>query len=230
MSKPIALILGSGPRVGAAVAATFASKGYQVAVASRKGTGEKTSEAYLSVSVDLAKPESVPGVFESVKASLGAAPAVVVYNAASLTPPPQQDSILSIPADRFTNDLNINTVSPYVAAQTAVEAWGSLPGDVKKSFIYTGNILNVKILPVPLFLNLGVGKSASAYWLGVADQSYTARDYRFFYADERKADGNLVGNDLNGPAHAEFFAQLASHEGNIPWFATFVAGKGYVKF
>jgi hypothetical protein len=53
---------------------------------------------------------------------------------------------------------------------------------------------------------------------------------RFFYADERAVDGNSKGSNLDGPAHGEFFAQLAAHEGNVPWLATFVAGKGYVKF
>jgi hypothetical protein len=53
---------------------------------------------------------------------------------------------------------------------------------------------------------------------------------RFFYADERKADGNLAGMQLDGDAHAEFFAQLANGEGDVPWHATFVKGQGYVKF
>jgi hypothetical protein len=35
---------------------------------------------------------------------------------------------------------------------------------------------------------------------------------------------------LDGDAHAEFFAELAGDEGDIPWHATFVKGKGYVKF
>lgn len=35
---------------------------------------------------------------------------------------------------------------------------------------------------------------------------------------------------LDGPAHANFFAQLADHEGDIPWLATFVKDKGYVHF
>lgn len=34
---------------------------------------------------------------------------------------------------------------------------------------------------------------------------------------------------LDGDAHAEFYAQLVKHE-DIPWNATFVKGKGYVKF
>jgi hypothetical protein len=39
-----------------------------------------------------------------------------------------------------------------------------------------------------------------------------------------------MGNELNGDAHADFFEQLARHEGEVPWLATFVKGKGYVKF
>ena len=52
----------------------------------------------------------------------------------------------------------------------------------------------------------------------------------FFYADERNGDGSLKGMQLDGDAHAEFFAKLASGEGEVPWHATFVKGQGYVKF
>lgn len=55
-------------------------------------------------------------------------------------------------------------------------------------------------------------------------------DSRFFYADERKEDGSIKGMELDGEAHGEFFAELAKHEGNIPWDATFVKGKGFVDF
>ncbi|KAL3458329.1 hypothetical protein BJX64DRAFT_301981 [Aspergillus heterothallicus] len=226
----VALILGAGPRVGATVAATFASAGYKVAVASRRGTGSTTPEGYLSLQADFTKPESIPSVFDAIKAAYKAAPNVVVYNAAALTPPPATDSALSIPLSSFESDLNVNTVTPYAAAQEAIKGWETLPGDVKKSFIYTGNGLNTNQLPGALMLNLGVGKAASAYWLAVADVNYKAQGYRFFYVDERNADASFKGNALDGDAHAEFFAQLAKHEGNVPWWATFVKGKGYVKF
>jgi hypothetical protein len=52
----------------------------------------------------------------------------------------------------------------------------------------------------------------------------------FFYADERNADGSQKGMQLDGDAHAEFFAQLANGEGEVPWHATFVKGQGYAKF
>lgn len=35
---------------------------------------------------------------------------------------------------------------------------------------------------------------------------------------------------LDGAAHADFYLQLARHEGSVPWQATFVKGKGYVQF
>ena len=53
---------------------------------------------------------------------------------------------------------------------------------------------------------------------------------RFFYADERFADGSIKGQQIEGDAHADFFAQLAKGEGEVPWHATFVKGQGYVKF
>ena len=53
---------------------------------------------------------------------------------------------------------------------------------------------------------------------------------RFFYADERTVDGAMKGMSLDGDAHGKFYVTLADHEGDIPWQATFVKDKGYVKF
>lgn len=174
----VILILGAGPRVGAAVAQKFSSGGYKVALASRKGTGSKTSEGYLSLKADFSNPSTIADLFHTVKAELSAYPSVVVYNAAAMTPPPDDKQPLSIPAQSLTADLNVNTISPYVAAQEAIKGWETLSPEIKKTFIYTGNISNVKILPVPMTMSLSVGKSASSYWIGFADTMYAARGYR----------------------------------------------------
>ncbi|KAI3320697.1 NAD(P)-binding protein [Xylariaceae sp. AK1471] len=229
-TNSVVLILGSGPRVGASVAQKFASNGYKVAVTSRNGTGSKTAEGYLSLKADLTKPDSVPALFDAVKAEFDSSPSVVIYNAAGLTPPPDKDAALSISASNVASDLNLNTVSPYIAAQQAVAGWETLPKETKKTFIYTGNILNVSVPPVPLFVNLGMGKAASSFWIALADATYATQGYRFFYADERTVDGNSKGNAIDGPAHGEFYAQLANHHGDVPWLATFVKDKGYVQF
>ncbi|KAJ8098114.1 hypothetical protein POJ06DRAFT_200426 [Lipomyces tetrasporus] len=229
-ANPVVLILGAGPRVGASVAEKFASNGYEVAVASRSGTGTKTAKGFLSLKADFTMPDSIPALFDAVKTEFHAAPSVVVYNAATLTPPPDKDSVLSVSAESVASDLNVNTVSPYVAAQQALRGWETLSQETKKTFIYTGNIMNVSVVPMPLFLNLGIGKSASAFWIGLADASYSAQGFRFFYASERHADGKFKGMALDGAAHGEFYAQLADHGENVPWHATFVKDKGYVQF
>ncbi|KAK4890489.1 hypothetical protein LTR27_010770 [Elasticomyces elasticus] len=229
MSAPVVLILGSGPRVGAAVSKAFAASGYKVAAAARKGTDAKTDEGYLSIKADFAEPKSITAVYNAVKAEFGAAPSIVVYNTGSLTPPPDKDSVLSISADRFTHDLNVNTVAPFVAAQEAIKGWATISAGAKV-FIYTGNALNKLIMPVPMMLDVGVGKAASAYWLGQADGAYSANGYRFIYADERQPDGKMKGLALDGPAHGTFYTQLAKSTEGIPWNATFVKDQGYVSF
>lgn len=176
-TNPIVLVLGAGPGVGTAVAERFASKGYKVAVTSRKGTNSLNEKGFLSLKADFSDPTTIPPVFEAVAAKFGAAPSVVIYNAAALTPPPSND-LFSIPTANFVSDLNINTVSAYVAAQQAVKGWTTLPSTTKRIFIFTGNMLNTAVLPVPAFLTLGVGKSASAHWLGLADAVYAPQGYR----------------------------------------------------
>jgi NAD(P)-dependent dehydrogenase (short-subunit alcohol dehydrogenase family) len=185
----VALILGSGPRIGASVAETFASKGYKVVISSRKGTGGKTAEGYLSLKADFTQPDSVPALFNAVRAEFNTAPSVVIYNAAALTPPPDEDDALSILADKVASDLNVNTISPYIAAQQAVVGWETLPKETKKTFIYTGNGLNVTIKPVPLLVSLGIGKAASAYWIGLSDATYATRGYRYVLPMELYSNG-----------------------------------------
>ncbi|KAL1799892.1 hypothetical protein ACET3X_000234 [Alternaria dauci] len=227
---PVVLILGSGPRIGASVAQAFKKSGYSVALASRRGINSETDEGYFSIKADFSSPSSIPGIFSTVKSEFGSAPSVVIYNAAALTPPSDPTSVLSVSAEAVTKDLNINVVSPYVAAQQALTAWETLPEDTKKTFIYTGNAQNELIIPMPMMMNLGVGKAASAYWVGLADTLYKSKGYRFFYADERHPDGKFKGMALDGPAHGEYYPELAQHPEGVPWQATFVKGQGYVSF
>ena len=177
-ANSVAFILGFGPGIGASVARKFAGNGYKVAVASRSGSSTKTTEGFLSLKADFTKPDSIPALFNAVKNEFQAAPSVVVYNAAVRTPPPVKDSIFSTSAATVLSDLNVNTISPYVAAQQAMSGWETLPGETDKTFIYTGNVTNVLVIPSPLLMNLGIGKSASAYWIGLADALHSAQGFR----------------------------------------------------
>lgn len=145
---PVVLILGAGPRVGAAISEAFDGDGYKVAVAARKGTDSTADNGFLSVKADFTKPDSIAAVFEKVEAEFGTAPSVVVYNAAALTPPPDKDSALSVPVANLESDINVNVVSPYVAAQNAIKGWQTLPAETKKLFVYTGNILVRRCLAI----------------------------------------------------------------------------------
>lgn len=74
------------------------------------------------------------------------------------------------------SDLNVNTVSAFVAAQQALQSFEKLPSSAAQTFIYTGNILNTVTMP-PL-LDLGVGKSATAHIIESAAAVYGDRGFK----------------------------------------------------
>lgn len=152
-------------------------------------------------------------------------PNVVVYNAYAHTP---SSDPLSIPLEKFNQDLNVVITSAYAAAHEAVEGFKTLPKGTTKTFIYTGNILNRRVMPS--LLAFGMGKSAAAHLIQSASEAYKEDGYRFYWADERTPEGEIIGLAINGQAHGDFFYELATSEQPLPWDATFVAGKGYVDF
>lgn len=222
----VAVVLGAGPNIGTKVAEKFTSSGYEVAVVSRSGKSVPSSTAALSIAADFTHPETIHGVFEEVRSKLGE-PSVVVYNAAAAAFPPATD-VFSVDLKVFADDLAINTTSAFAAAKEAVLSFDAIEESTPKSFIYTGNICSQQIL-VPL-ITLGVGKSASAHFVEMGAKVYGPKGYRFYYADERKADGAPAYMAIDGDAHAEHYLKLATEEKPSEWLQTFVKGKGYVKF
>lgn len=69
----------------------------------------------------------------------------------------------------------VNITSPYLAAQEAVRGFETLPKDVPRSFIYTGNGFNQIV--VPAYVGLGIGKAASANWIEGASIWYKDRGF-----------------------------------------------------
>ena len=53
---------------------------------------------------------------------------------------------------------------------------------------------------------------------------------RFYYGDERKADGAAAFRDIDGEAHGKIYLELAEGEEQGPWQQTFVKGVGYKHF
>ena len=53
---------------------------------------------------------------------------------------------------------------------------------------------------------------------------------RFYYADERNADGSPMLKGVNGEAAAVQYLSLAEDKQQGPWLLTFVKGSGYKDF
>lgn len=153
---------------------------------------------------------------------------------------------LALPLAAFTRDVTVNVTSAFVAAQQAALGFAKLPDSASKTFVYTGNIMNVAV--IPSLFDQGVGKSGGAHMVWVAATAYKDRGfksvfsfllffslskmlncYRFYYADERKADGSAKYR-VDGEAHAKLFWGLAQAKSQGPWLQSFVKDVGYKDF
>ncbi|OHE99083.1 short-chain dehydrogenase/reductase SDR [Colletotrichum orchidophilum] len=237
MSKPVLLILGAGRNIAAGVASRFGAAGYAVALVSRsfpQGPATPDPETgHLRIRADLADPSQVTFAFTETRRHFGGtAPRVVVYNAASMSRPPDADNIFSLPLAQIERDVNIMSSSAWIAAGEAVRGWSEAGTEEarKGRFIYTGNLLNQTVWPVPALVTSGIGKNAAWYWVNAADALYKeTKGWRFFYADERKEDGTFVGSTPGAESNGKFYLELAEGAQDLPSTVTFVDGK-YKKF
>ncbi|WWC69067.1 uncharacterized protein I206_103003 [Kwoniella pini CBS 10737] len=200
MSK-IALVLGSGPRVGQAVANKFHSAGYRVATVSRSAR-TCDSDDLVHLTADFTDTTSVEPIFDQVEKVWGKSPDVVVYNAYAFAS--THAGPLSADIDELAKSLNGNTISPYLAAQIAHARNKSV------TYIYTGNALNT--LVDPNLTALGAGKSASAHWIQAAAKAEQLRPAKFYYCDQRTPEGDPCYTGLKGEAHADLYLKLAEEE------------------
>lgn len=72
--------------------------------------------------------------------------------------------------------LDVNFFSAYVAAHEAVKGFATLQDSTKKTFIFTGNKLN--LIPIPQVLGFGTSKSASAHMMMSAAAAYGEKEYQ----------------------------------------------------
>ncbi|CRG91251.1 hypothetical protein PISL3812_08299 [Talaromyces islandicus] len=224
------LIIGAGSGVGHAAAKTFAAAGYKVALASR--TAKIQNPAFTHFVFDASKPDTVSGLFESVRKAVGI-PSVVIYNAygSHLTTP---ETPFETSLDDFSHDMHVNATSGWISARESVQGFEDLDSEGKLgpdggTFIFTGNMLNDTVCPG--FLPFGMGKTAAAHLVKyLALLAYPGKPYKFYWGDERHADGTPMYTGVNGPAHAEHYLSMVKDPKQGPWQQTFVEGKGYVEF
>lgn len=97
----------------------------------------------------------------------------LAVSASTFTPPKDP---FALPLADLKKDLTINVTNAFVAAQQAASGFAQLPSSAAKTFIYTGNILNVTILPA--FIDQGMGKSAGAHMIWAASAAYQDRGFK----------------------------------------------------
>jgi len=124
MSDRVAVVLGVGPGLGAAVARRFAGEGFGVALMARKESVADVREEIeggggtaLSVSADATDPDSVARAFERVRGELGD-PEVFVYNAGAF----QMGGILDLSPEQFDDCFRANCAGAFYAAQQVLPA------------------------------------------------------------------------------------------------------------
>ncbi|KAI8243061.1 hypothetical protein K4K57_010330 [Colletotrichum sp. SAR 10_99] len=134
MSPPVLLILGAGSRVGASIAKHFSSAGYAIALVSRSAPSPPAvdpSTSFLRVRADLSVPAQVSAAFAVVRSHFGgAAPRVVVYNAATVSQPPDEENLLSLDVGTVEGDLRVNALGAFFYADERKEDGSGAGGDL----------------------------------------------------------------------------------------------------
>ena len=145
-SKPVAVVIGVGPGLGASLARRFATK-YAVAINARTpdflrelatDIREHTGVA-LEVQGDTSKLEEVHSAFELIRARLGE-PEVLLFNAA--TGP--FGNINEVTADQFENCMRVNALGPFLCAKQCAPA---MIARGRGAMLFTGATAGVKAGP-----------------------------------------------------------------------------------
>jgi NAD(P)-dependent dehydrogenase (short-subunit alcohol dehydrogenase family) len=121
----VAVVLGVGPGLGAAVAHRFAREGFAVGLMARsieqltqvQSEIEQSGGKALSVSVDATDAASVKAAFEEVSSQLGS-PEVFVYNAGAF----KMAGILELTPEQFEQNWKVNCFGAFLAVQQVLPA------------------------------------------------------------------------------------------------------------
>jgi NAD(P)-dependent dehydrogenase (short-subunit alcohol dehydrogenase family) len=122
--KPVAVVIGVGPGLGAALVRRFAAA-YPVAMLARKadylkalaGEVRKSGATVLDLPTDVSDPAQIAEAFRAIRKDLGE-PEVLLYNAGNGT----FGSITEITADQYEADWRVNALGAFVAAKEVAPA------------------------------------------------------------------------------------------------------------
>ncbi len=121
MEKPVCVVIGIGPKNGAAFARRFTEAGYRVAMLSRSTELSGKLEAELAGSkaivCDVTDATAIARAFAQVRTELGD-PEVLIYNAGSGV----FKSVDEVSAEEFERSWRINTMGALLASQEVLPA------------------------------------------------------------------------------------------------------------
>ncbi len=158
MDKPLAVVFGTGPGIGLAVARRFARGGFRVAAVARpvdpleafRATLEAEGAPARVLGADLA----LEGALEAACAAVegwGGWPEVLVYNASAGAPGPAWD----LDPDRLRADLRVNVEAPLAAVRWALPAMRRAG---RGTILLTGG--GLALAPKPGLASASLGKAA----------------------------------------------------------------------
>jgi NAD(P)-dependent dehydrogenase (short-subunit alcohol dehydrogenase family) len=144
--KPVAVVIGVGPGLGAALGRRFAAA-YSVAILARKGDYLKelatelrqSGGTVLDLCCDVSNETQMAEAFRTIRAKLGEVE-VLLYNAGSGV----FGSIMEITPDQYEADWRVNAFGAFVAAKEVV------PAMIERSrgtILFTGATAGVKAGP-----------------------------------------------------------------------------------
>jgi NAD(P)-dependent dehydrogenase (short-subunit alcohol dehydrogenase family) len=87
-----------------------------------------------------------------------------------------EDPLSSISIDEVNDEFAVNVLSPLFAVQEAIKGFKQLPKSASKTFIYTGNILNLVVKSDALIF--GMTKATAAKMIRSATGTYAKRGFK----------------------------------------------------
>jgi NAD(P)-dependent dehydrogenase (short-subunit alcohol dehydrogenase family) len=142
-TRSVAVVMGVGPGLGAALARRFAEK-YAVAINARRPDYLRTLAAEvrgrggvaLEVAGDVGNPEHVANAFKLIRGQLGE-PEVLLFNAAA----GPFGNVNEVTAEQFENCMRVNAVGAFLCAKECVPAMVARGRGV---ILFTGATAGVK--------------------------------------------------------------------------------------
>ena len=153
----VAVILGTGPGLGSALAHKFSSEGYKIAIVSRtkkklekiqKDIESSGGEAFIA-QADVTNEKEIKEAFNKIFQKFGGNIDVLVYNAGNF----KMQSILKIKPDEFKTSWNINCFGAFLSSKLVLP---SMLKRKKGTVIFTGATASIR--GSAGFSRLAVGK------------------------------------------------------------------------